>query len=69
MWREAALLVVAVPNTKAMIEAFSGNKLETIFALTACMTKDGGDRSLSQKNPVRTDLLRPLNTEQSKGMA
>jgi len=57
---------VVIPNTKAIIETFRENKLETIFARIACMTEDGRDRSLSQKKPGWNYLLMPLNTEPSK---
>lgn len=57
---------IVVPNTRTMIETFRENSLETIFARIACMTKDGRDRSLSQKKPGWNYLLMPLNTEKSK---
>ncbi len=57
---------VVIPNTKAIMETFRENKLETIFARIACMTEDGRDRSLSQRKPGWNYLLMPLNTEPSK---
>jgi biuret amidohydrolase len=48
-----------LPRTKELIATFRKNGIECLFARIACHTKDGRDRSLSQKMPGWNNLLLP----------
>lgn len=50
---------VVIPRTKDLLAACRGHGIECIFARIACHTKDGRDRSLSQKLPGWNNLLLP----------
>ena len=50
---------VVIPRTRELLELFRKNGLECLFARIACHTKDGRDRSLSQKMPGWNNLLLP----------
>jgi nicotinamidase-related amidase len=55
-----------IPNTADMISWARERGLEVIFARIACLKKDGGDRSLSQKKPGFNYLLMPTDSEESQ---
>jgi biuret amidohydrolase len=55
-----------VPRTAAMLKLFRKHGLECLFARIACHTKDGRDRSLSQKMPGWNNLLLPKNEHPSQ---
>jgi biuret amidohydrolase len=48
-----------VPRTHELLQLFRKNGIECLFARIACHTKDGRDRSLSQKMPGWNNLLLP----------
>jgi biuret amidohydrolase len=48
-----------IPNTARMLELARANGIECLFARIACRTRDGRDRSLSQKLPGWNNLLLP----------
>jgi nicotinamidase-related amidase len=48
-----------IPNTTKMLRLARANGIECLFARIACHTKDGRDRSLSQKLPGWNNLLLP----------
>ena len=48
-----------IPRTTKMLELARANGIECLFARIACHTKDGRDRSLSQKLPGWNNLLLP----------
>jgi nicotinamidase-related amidase len=50
-----------IPNTARMLDFARRNGIECLFARIACHTKDGRDRSLSQKMPGWNNLLLPKN--------
>lgn len=50
---------LVIPRTAAMLKLFRRNGVECIFARIACQTRDGRDRSLSQKMPGWNNLLLP----------
>jgi biuret amidohydrolase len=50
---------VVIPNTRRVLDAFRGAGIEVMFARVSCLTKDGRDRSLSQKRPGWNYLLLP----------
>ena len=50
---------VVIPRTQDLLAAFRKAKIECLFARIACHTKDGRDRSLSQKMPGWNNLLLP----------
>lgn len=52
---------MVIPRTQALLGAFRRAGIECIFARIACHTKDGRDRSLSQKMPGWNNLLLPKN--------
>jgi biuret amidohydrolase len=58
-----------VPRTAAMLKLFRKHGLECLFARIACHTKDGRDRSLSQKMPGWNNLLLPKNEHPSQLVA
>ena len=50
-----------IPNTARLLALARQNGIECLFARIACHTKDGRDRSLSQKMPGWNNLLLPKN--------
>jgi biuret amidohydrolase len=50
-----------IPGTAKMLAFARANGIECLFARIACHTKDGRDRSLSQKMPGWNNLLLPKN--------
>jgi nicotinamidase-related amidase len=50
---------IVLPRTKDLLASFRRAGIECIFARIACHTKDGRDRSLSQKMPGWNNLLLP----------
>lgn len=50
---------VVIPTIAKLIAAFRAGGHEVIFARIACQTRDGRDRSLSQKKPGWNNLLLP----------
>ena len=57
---------VVIPNTAKMLSFARANGIECIFARIACRTRDGRDRSLSQKMPGWNNLLLPKNDAPSQ---
>ncbi|MDX2306690.1 MAG: cysteine hydrolase family protein [Hyphomicrobium sp.] len=57
---------IVLPRTKHLLEVFRGRKMECLFARIACHTKDGRDRSLSQKLPGWNNLLLPKDEAPSQ---
>ena len=55
-----------IPRSAAVLAAFRKAGIECLFARIACHTKDGRDRSLSQKMPGWNNLLLPKNDEPSQ---
>lgn len=55
-----------IPNTAAMLDFCRRKGIECLFARIACHTKDGRDRSLSQKMPGWNNLLLPKNDAPSQ---
>lgn len=60
---------VVIPNTAAMMAAFRGAGVEVTFARIACQTRNGRDRSLSQKMPGFNNLLLPKDEHASQIVA
>lgn len=58
-----------IPNTARMLELARRNGIECLFARIACHTKDGRDRSLSQKMPGWNNLLLPKDEAPSQMVA
>ncbi|PZV39365.1 cysteine hydrolase family protein [Mesorhizobium kowhaii] len=58
-----------IPNTARLLELARANGIECLFARIACHTKDGRDRSLSQKMPGWNNLLLPKNDAPSQLVA
>jgi nicotinamidase-related amidase len=58
-----------IPRTKELLELCRKNGVECLFARIACHTKDGRDRSLSQKMPGWNNLLLPKNEAPSQLIA
>ncbi len=50
-----------IPRTTELLRQFRARKMECLFARIACHTKNGRDRSLSQKMPGWNNLLLPKN--------
>ncbi len=50
-----------IPNSARMLELARRHGFECLFARIACHTRDGRDRSLSQKMPGWNNLLLPKN--------
>ena len=50
-----------IPRTAKMLALARAKSIECLFARIACHTKDGRDRSLSQKLPGWNNLLLPKN--------
>lgn len=55
-----------VPRTAELLREFRARNMECLFARIACHTKDGRDRSLSQKLPGWNNLLLPKNEQPSQ---
>jgi biuret amidohydrolase len=55
-----------IPNTAKMLKLARSRSIECIFARIACHTKDGRDRSLSQKLPGWNNLLLPKDEQASQ---
>lgn len=55
-----------IPGTAKMLQLARATGIECIFARIACHTKDGRDRSLSQKLPGWNNLLLPKNDSPSQ---
>ncbi|MBX9964687.1 MAG: cysteine hydrolase family protein [Burkholderiales bacterium] len=54
-----------IPNIARVLAAFRRRSIEVFFARIACQTRDGRDRSLSQKLPGFNNLLLPKDTTPS----
>ncbi|MGQ9369776.1 cysteine hydrolase family protein [Azospirillum sp. ST 5-10] len=50
---------VVVPTIRRLLDRFRSDRHEVLFARIACQTRDGRDRSLSQKLPGWNNLLLP----------
>jgi biuret amidohydrolase len=55
-----------IPRTRLLLDLFRQNGIERLFARIACHTKDGRDRSLSQKMPGWNNLLLPKDEDASQ---
>ena len=55
-----------IPNTAKMLDLARRHGIECLFARIACHTKDGRDRSLSQKMPGWNNLLLPKDEADDK---
>jgi len=55
-----------IPNTAKMLDFARRHGIECLFARIACHTRDGRDRSLSQKLPGWNNLLLPKNEQPSQ---
>lgn len=55
-----------IPKTAEMLDFARARGIECLFARIACHTRDGRDRSLSQKLPGWNNLLLPKNEEPSQ---
>lgn len=60
---------LVIPRTARMLEFCRSRDIECLFARIACHTKDGRDRSLSQKMPGWNNLLLPKNEQPSQIVA
>lgn len=58
-----------IPNTVKMLDLARRNGIECLFARIACHTRDGRDRSLSQKMPGWNNLLLPKDEAPSQLVA
>lgn len=56
---------IVVPNIGRVLSEFRKRGIEVFFARIACLTRDGRDRSLSQKLPGFNNLLLPKETAPS----
>ena len=51
---------IVIPRTRELLKSLSRQRaIECLFARIACHTKDGRDRSLSQRMPGWNNLLLP----------
>jgi biuret amidohydrolase len=50
---------MVIPRTAELLRLFRGRGIECLFARIACQTRDGRERSLSQKLPGWNNLLLP----------
>ena len=57
---------LVIPNTARMLKAARAAGIECLFARIACQTRDGRDRSLSQKMPGWNNLLLPKDDQPSQ---
>ncbi len=55
-----------IPTLRRLIERFRNDGHEVLYARIACHTRDGRDRSLSQKLPGWNNLLLPKNEWESQ---
>ena len=58
-----------IPRTSEILKLFRAHHIECLFARIASHTKDGRDRSLSQKMPGWNNLLLPKNDQPSQIVA
>lgn len=63
---KARLTEVVIPNTQRLIHDARARGAEVIFARIACQTRDGRDRSLSQKKPGFNNVLLPKDRADSR---
>jgi nicotinamidase-related amidase len=57
---------IVIPRSQALLQSFRKAGIECIFARIACHTKNGRDRSLSQKMPGWNNLLLPKDEPPSQ---
>jgi len=57
---------IVIPRARELLGLFRKNGYECLFARIACHTKDGRDRSLSQKMPGWNNLLLPKDEAPSQ---
>jgi nicotinamidase-related amidase len=57
---------IVIPNTAELISTCREHGIEPLFARIACLTRDGRERSLSQKKPGWNYLLLPKASEASQ---
>lgn len=57
---------LVIPNTAKMLAFARARGIECLFARIACHTRDGRDRSLSQKMPGWNNILLPKNDAPSQ---
>lgn len=57
---------VVMPTIRRLLERFRKDDLEVMFARIACQTKNGRDRSLSQKKPGWNNILLPKDERPSQ---
>jgi nicotinamidase-related amidase len=57
---------MVIPRTAELLRLARKNGIECLFARIACQTKDGRDRSLSQKMPGWNNLLLPKDEHASQ---
>ncbi|MBL8844966.1 MAG: cysteine hydrolase family protein [Hyphomicrobium zavarzinii] len=57
---------IVLPRTRDLLQSFRAAGIECLFARIACHTKNGRDRSLSQKMPGWNNLLLPKDEEPSQ---
>lgn len=58
--------MTVIPTIRRLLERFRRDGHEVLFARIACQTKDGRDRSLSQKMPGWNNLLLPKDEWESQ---
>jgi len=57
---------LVIPGVQRVLERFRSEGMEVIFARIACQTRDGRERSLSQKMPGFNNLLLPRDEHASQ---
>ena len=62
----ARMEATVVPNIQRLLKRFREGGLEVVYARIACHTKDGRDRSLSQKKPGFNNVLLPKDEHASQ---
>ena len=55
-----------IPTIQRLLQRFRSDGHEILYARIACQTKDGRDRSLSQKLPGWNNLLLPKDAQESQ---
>jgi biuret amidohydrolase len=55
-----------IPTIQRLLQRFRSDAHEILYARIACQTKDGRDRSLSQKLPGWNNLLLPKDAQESQ---
>jgi nicotinamidase-related amidase len=60
------MIGTVIPRTAELLRLARNNGIECLFARIACHTKDGRDRSLSQKMPGWNNLLLPKDEHPSQ---